>query len=68
MEHLDLMPDEIAQAKGSIASLAFECTGTSCSYPRFSWNRSQRVPPRVVIGNRQVDQGQTPGTRNRREH
>ena len=30
----------------STASLAFECTGTSCSFPRFSWNRNQRVPPR----------------------
>src|ERR1700687_6233999 len=30
----------------SSASLAFECTGTSWSFPRFSWNRNQRVPPR----------------------
>jgi hypothetical protein len=30
----------------STASLAFECTGTSWSFPRFSWNRNQRVPPR----------------------
>jgi hypothetical protein len=30
----------------STASLAFECTGNSCSFPRFSWNRNQRVPPR----------------------
>jgi hypothetical protein len=30
----------------STASFAFECTGTSCSFPRFSSNRNQRVPPR----------------------
>src|ERR1700732_3740228 len=30
----------------STASLAFECTGTACSFPRFSCNRNQRVPPR----------------------
>jgi hypothetical protein len=30
----------------STASLAFECSGTPCSFPRFSWNRNQRVPPR----------------------
>ena len=28
------------------ASFAFECTGTSCSFPRSSWKRNQRVPPR----------------------
>src|SRR4029077_6193940 len=32
----------------STASLAFECTGTSCSFPRFSSNRNQRVPNQRV--------------------
>jgi hypothetical protein len=45
VEHLNLTLGASVQAK--IARFfGFECTGTSCSFTRFSRNRNQRVPPR----------------------
>ena len=46
VEHSDSTLERDSLSQKSTASLAFECTGTSCSFPRFSWNRNQRVPPR----------------------